>query len=557
MRTAVQETDYILSMLYEKLEHFDLSNVECSVLINGGPGLGKTTACLSNKMYELYERQLGKKRPKILLIESRSLVRDQQRLSTDNPNIAIYQYVEASTFLSKVNEEYDLVIIDEAHFLFMDSAFANAASIVAEWLRLLCSIPQIYITASDEEFVRFAERYFTNKELFLVFDDLSQFHYYHRAKEIILSISTNRLEEVISNKEREFFQLRRKGLFFVLSATQAYELSRFYRELGYSTAFYISKGNTTRLKLDLTPTLQETLGEVTDDGEGELSVQLHEIFKAKERQRREQGLVTLEEGLRAGLIPEDIDYLFLTDVGQEGLSLSIENNLDFIFIEDFYSLRINQKIFRYRGNIPFVYISLARKRLEKDLLEVSAFVNDVLTWSQEKLSGWYERGVRNKDKGLYSKLIYKDSDGIYKLAKNFLVFSELQLQENTLLLQQLDNPLYLQDKFGLSGESFDIEDNKAIGVERKILLVLDRWINVPLNKEKQVMFVEQCIEAGLRTEANRKDFKFLKCKKLLEERGWKFVNKRTSTEASIKYPYLQYRESYWLLVPQDLAIDST
>lgn len=64
----------------------DFSNFICSPLINGGCGLGKTTALTDPRMYELFRKKLNKNEPQILIIESRSATRDQLRKKNENPN---------------------------------------------------------------------------------------------------------------------------------------------------------------------------------------------------------------------------------------------------------------------------------------------------------------------------------------------------------------------------------------------------------------------------------------------------------------------------------------
>ena len=54
--------------IYNQLEKMDFSNFICSPLINGGCGMGKTTALTDPRMYELFARKLNKKEPQILFI---------------------------------------------------------------------------------------------------------------------------------------------------------------------------------------------------------------------------------------------------------------------------------------------------------------------------------------------------------------------------------------------------------------------------------------------------------------------------------------------------------
>ena len=89
-----------------------------------------------------FARKLKKKEPQILFIESRSATRDQLR--------------QAKCF-------------------------------------------QIFITASDVEFLGFANSYFNEREFSLTFPDLENIHMKFLAEQMILSINTKKVSEVIRN----------------------------------------------------------------------------------------------------------------------------------------------------------------------------------------------------------------------------------------------------------------------------------------------------------------------------------------------------------------------
>lgn len=134
--------------------------------------MGKTTALIDPRMYELFARKLNKENPQILIIESRSATRDQLRKKNENPNYTFLQFVKASELNLSF---YDIIIVDEAHSLFSDAEFApRITAPLAQWLKKSQCF-QIYITASDEEFISFANKYFDKeKEFCLTFPDLDK-----------------------------------------------------------------------------------------------------------------------------------------------------------------------------------------------------------------------------------------------------------------------------------------------------------------------------------------------------------------------------------------------
>ena len=68
MRQLQKEQSYAFDRIYSQLEKMDFSNFICSPLINGGCGLGKTTALTDPRMYELFARKLCKSNFYILAI---------------------------------------------------------------------------------------------------------------------------------------------------------------------------------------------------------------------------------------------------------------------------------------------------------------------------------------------------------------------------------------------------------------------------------------------------------------------------------------------------------
>ncbi len=202
--------DFAFQKVLEQLERMDFYDYECSPLINGGCGLGKTTALTSEAAYSLFQRKLNKISPHILLVESRSLTRDQQREKPLPTNFHVLQFAAASnlTDLSK----YDIIIIDEAHSLFSDAEFAaQATAPLADWLRRnLCF--QIYITANDNDFLSMADIYFKEgKRFVLTFPDRTVLYSKYAPKQMNVLVSPKeRMEDYLRRKEKDYFVKEKK-----------------------------------------------------------------------------------------------------------------------------------------------------------------------------------------------------------------------------------------------------------------------------------------------------------------------------------------------------------
>ena len=96
IRNIVEEEQFVFERLYKQLERMEFSNFVCSPLVNGGCGIGKSTALTDDRMYELFARKLGKPNPNILFIESRSATRDQLRQRVSNPHYTFLQFSKLS-----------------------------------------------------------------------------------------------------------------------------------------------------------------------------------------------------------------------------------------------------------------------------------------------------------------------------------------------------------------------------------------------------------------------------------------------------------------------------
>lgn len=503
MRDIVKEDDYAFKRIYEQLEKMDFNNFICSPLINGGCGLGKTTALTDDRIYELFARKLKKAEPQILVIESRSTTRDQLRQKNTNPNYHFFQFQAASNLNFNT---YDIIIIDEAHSLFSDAEFApRATAPLAEWLRKsLCF--QIYITASDIEFIEFANKYFFNKEFELTFPNLDEAHVRYTAKEMYLSISTEKISTILKRKTSHFFEEKKKGLFFILSAKNVVELYNYYSSLGYRCGFYVSQQNETQI------VKREELNDDDPDffdeyGSRAITIDVLDYYKMLEKQRIQMGHESLRESLLAGRFPEDVDYLFMTSTGQEGLSL-FDIHLDFIFIEDTFPLTINQKIFRYRGNVDEVFLHLPQRRIEQSLIHTMKQVQELMNASQEFLEGYYKGAGGEKRKGLARAIWYDEEEKKYKVAENYIAFLLTKSQTFRALKENKENEEWLRANYGQYADRFYLVDAKEDRRKDILTEFFKDKDGVLLTDSLKKEWLDELKELGLRDRSGKKDYSF-------------------------------------------------
>lgn len=520
-RDFIEETNFILPRVLEQLESMDLkSPIECP-LINGGCGLGKTTAITSPEVYALLSRKLG--RPaRVLITESRSKTRDQQRYNNLNPNIHIEQYQATAKNLEQLNNLYDIIVIDECHSLFGDSEFdAGVTMSICQWLKNNCKLFQIYITASDMEFITYAEEFQFKKEFHLTFPDMREAHARYAAQTMVLSINADSTTKVLQRKEKLFFKHGNRGIFFIWSARDAYALYEYYSQAGFRCGFYISQQNNSYIANEKNLALIE-------DNEAEdnlfaytsvtYTVSVPIAYQRMEAARKTANLQTISDALTQGTIPDDIEFLFLTNVGQEGISISSTTNLNFIFIEDTCPMTINQKIFRYRGNIPLAFISLPRKRLEKLYQNALSKVYEMTKWPQEKLEGYYLAAKENKFlKNSYARLIWFNPDKqVYEVGGNVVAQLITKSKQFRFIQDNIKDEEKLQEFFGTYARTFKIENSKEEFIKEKIFDIMKEFENVFLYKAEQELIVKKCQEAGL-TNNHGKNYKFSFVKKFCEE----------------------------------------
>ena len=540
MRTIIREEDFAFDKVYNQLDKMDFSNFICSPLINGGCGLGKTTALTDDKMYELFKKKLNKKNPQILVIESRSTTRDQLRNKNTNPNFKFLQFEAASRYDLT---QYDIIIIDEAHSLFSDAEFApRATAPLANWLRKsLCF--QIYITASDEEFISFANKYFENKEFELTFPNLEEAHVRYVAQEMFLSISSEKVANVIKRKQHHFFEEKKKGLFFILSAKDVVELYNYYTELGYKCGFYISQQNETQIivkedKIEEDPEGFEEYSSRT------VTIDVLDYYKMLENQRKQLNRQTLREALLEGHFPQDVDFLFITSAGQEGLSLFNEQ-LDFIFIEDTYPLTINQKIFRYRNNVEEAYIHLPQRRIEQALVHSLQKVQELMNASQEYLKGYYDGSGAEKRKGLARAVWFDKEDQKYKVAENYIAFLLTKSETFRELRDNKENEEWLRENYGQYAQVFYLL-NSAEEKRKDILINFFKDKNgLLLTETYKAQWLEKLKELGIRNDNHEKDYSFQYIIKICrEENICSFERHKANKKQCAQNPELQYRKEY-------------
>lgn len=86
--------------------------------------------------------------------------------------------------------------------------------------------------------------------------------------------------------------------------------------------------------------------------------------------------------------------------------------------------------------------------------------------------------------------------------------------------------------------------------KQAILDTLEKWVDVPIDASRKEILITKLIEAGLRTQKNKKDFKFPFIIKHINEIGqnkYELVPSRVNKKALQKYPDLKYRQQCYFI----------
>lgn len=147
------------------------------VLLNADCGTGKTSFVL-NELYE-YVRERGWK---ILYLSNRNLLKKQIELQIINKQdvFTLFNYqkkeydyrdipwedIRQTELAHAINEQYDMVVCDEAHYFFTDSWAGTTSNVMLQVICHLLTIPVIFMTATPSILQRYVS--FNDENIFTV-----------------------------------------------------------------------------------------------------------------------------------------------------------------------------------------------------------------------------------------------------------------------------------------------------------------------------------------------------------------------------------------------------
>ena len=173
MRVHEQVKEFAVQDIIELVRKTDLSDINTFLVLNGGTGVGKTTAIMNNVLEELDKKCHGPQT--MLVVESRSITVEQLRHKYGETDVC--QRMGFANMIRRGNVDYDWVVIDECHGLFSEASFAEDTTIIGEWIRSGRTYQHIiFITANDEYFEELAHQFFTEECNFIyLFPDFTKY----------------------------------------------------------------------------------------------------------------------------------------------------------------------------------------------------------------------------------------------------------------------------------------------------------------------------------------------------------------------------------------------
>lgn len=537
------------------IDENDLSSYNTFLVLNGGTGLGKTSAVMSKVHIKLQEK-FGSPQS-MLVVESRSatVAQLQENYAEEIEHfqgIDICQRLGFMHMIEKNTANYNWVVIDECHGLFSEAGFAADAAYIANWIKNeRTNTHIIFVTANDEYFDTLAKDFFPQNYNFIyLFPDFTKYYSNTYVKEIQF-IKSNKTEAILTDVLAR--TKGQKGIIFIKQASKVRDYFFKFLAQGLRVGMIVSQGNTTIASL--TNQQEKIFRDVLLDlSEGNLGTTMADLCEIYDRARKLQGLEGIREAIINERIPEDIDILLATDTIQEGIS--IKSIIHYIVIEGFTEVEVRQKLGRYRGNLNLLYI-LFNPTVEGTKLAYKARgFEQALRYIQQ------DNQVALAEMYGAQKILNSNSNFLFVLKQNNLNTGQVSYIINEPAYKNykrdLEKYLYLQNNIEeaiktLYGYplcegypkllSYD-EDIKKANRHAILEEIVNKWRGIPLKGEQQELFIQDFIAHNITDKKRCQITTFRGCCAALNEENFILKTKKASKKDLINWPYLKEREEY-------------
>lgn len=549
MREHKQIKEFAVEDIIQLVRKTDLSDLNTFLVLNGGTGVGKTTAIMNSVLEEL-DHQF-KRLQTMLVVESRSITVEQLRHKYGETDVC--QRLGFANMIKRGNVDYDWVVIDECHGLFSEASFAEDTTIIGEWIRSgRKNTHVIFITANDEYFEELSKQFFSEDSSFIyLFPDFTEYVSQTYVKEIQFIKTRN------TNATLDYFldqQEGKRGIVFLKSASKVKDWYFKLLDQKKGVAMLVSRANQTALSLDVNQANIAAKDLLLELSEGRSGLTLADLQDMADKQRVADGKESLFDALREEHLPEDINILIVTDTLQEGMSLTFPK-IDYMIIDGYGEVEIRQKVGRFRGNLDQLFIIFNPNNAKRDFqIQSDMFAHFrklQAEGNQVELAKQFGilKGAQFKVKYIVERIT--DSGKRYEV--NEQAYLHLLKDHKDYLHLMGNTEEAVQEMYSYLGASPTILDPSIIRISNQkelILEIAERWRGIPLKGPAQEALLQDFKAMGVTDKSRHPVTSLRGCTSLFEEVGVTVTSKQATTKDVEQWPqYLtKVREKYRVIV---------
>ena len=518
--------------------------------MNGGTGVGKTTAIMNNVLEEL-DHKFGHLQT-MLVVESRSITVEQLRHKYGEADVC--QRLGFANMIKKGTVDYDWVVIDECHGLFSEASFAEDTTIIGDWIKYHRGNTHIiFITANDEYFEELSKQFFSEDSSFIyLFPDFTKYVSNTYVKEIQFVKTKN------TNMTLDYFleqQEGKRGIVFLKSASKVKDWYFKLLDQKKGVAMLVSRANQTALSLDVAQAeiaAKDLLLELSD---GKNGLTLADLQDMADKQRIADGKESLFDALRNEHLPDDISILIVTDTLQEGMSLTFPK-IDYMIIDGYGEVEIRQKVGRFRGNLDQLYIifnpSNARRDFQIQSDMFAHFRKLQADGNQVELAKQFGilKGAQFKIKYINER---KHDDGSKTYEVNEQAYLHLLKDHKDYLHLMGNTEEAVKEMYSYLGAVPKLVDPNLIRISNQkdlILEIAERWRGIPLKGPAQEALLQDFNAMGITDKSRHVIGSLRGCTSMFNECGITVTEKQATLKDIEQWPqYLtKVREKFRVIV---------
>jgi len=550
MREHKQVKEFAVEDIIQLVRNTDLSDMNTFLVLNGGTGVGKTTAIMNSVLEEL-DHKFGHLQT-MLVVESRSITVEQLRHKYGEADIC--QRMGFANMIKKGDIDYDWVVIDECHGLFSEASFAEDTTIIGEWIRHGRENTHIiFITANDEYFDELSKQFFSDESSFIyLFPDFTKYVSNTYVKEIQFIKTRN------TNATLEYFlqqQEGKRGIIFLKSASKVKDWYFKLLDRKKGVGMLVSRGNQTALSLD---TIQASIAAkdlLLELSDGKSGLTLADLQDMADKQRIADGKESLFEALRAEHLPDDISILIVTDTLQEGMSLTFPK-IDYMIIDGYGEVEIRQKVGRFRGNLDQLFIVFNPSNAKRDFqIQSDMFAHfRKLQAEGNQIELAKQFGMM---KGAQFKIRYiverPHEDGSKTYEVNEQAYLHLIKDHKDYLHLMNNTEEAVREMYSYLGATPALIDPNDIRISNQkdiILEIAERWRGIPLKGPAQEALLQDFKAMGITDKSRRFVTSLRGCTSLFAEAGITVTDKQATLKDLEQWPqYLtKVREKFRVIL---------